>query len=327
MEASATAPKQYNPITVLLISLFFGFFGIDRLYLKDKAFGIIKFATGYTVFAWVLLMLSHSIAFEYWSNTMLYFTGAHAALVLFDWILIADRAREKNANPSGAQTTAAKTFNTKRLVVLSMISTMAFLLAVYVRFQMVPAVAFLRYDPKDIIITIGGFMFGPLAAAAVAVAVAVMQFLTVSGTGPWGLLMNIITSCAFCCTAALIYKYKRNLKGAIIGLSVAAVLTTTIAMLWNYLVVPIYTGIPREAIWNMLFVGFLPFNLIKNGLNAALTMLLYKYVKTALTQAKLMPRSETTSSQDSRLHVGIAIFSLFVVGYILLWVLALQGHI
>ena len=49
-------------------------------------------------------------------------------------------------------------------------------------------------------------------------------------------------------------------------------------MLWNYLVAPLYMGMPREDIAALLLPAFLPFNLIKGGLNAAITMLLYKPV-------------------------------------------------
>ena len=50
--------------------------------------------------------------------------------------------------------------------------------------------------------------------------------------------------------------------------------------LWNYLIAPIYMGYPREAIVELLIPAFIPFNLIKGGMNAAITMLLYKPVVT-----------------------------------------------
>ena len=53
-------------------------------------------------------------------------------------------------------------------------------------------------------------------------------------------------------------------------------------MFWNYWIAPIYMGYPREAIVKLLLPAFLPFNLIKGGLNAAIAMLLYKPVVTAL---------------------------------------------
>ena len=83
-----------------------------------------------------------------------------------------------------------------------MLCALAFLAAAVFR---IPVVLFLRYDPKDIIIVTGGFIFGPLTAALIAFLVSLMQMFTVSGTGFLGFLMNVISSCAFACTAACIY--------------------------------------------------------------------------------------------------------------------------
>ena len=47
-------------------------------------------------------------------------------------------------------------------------------------------------------------------------------------------------------------------------------------------------GYPRDIIAGMLIPVFLPFNLIKGGLNAAITMLLYKPVITALRRSNLI---------------------------------------
>ena len=57
-------------------------------------------------------------------------------------------------------------------------------------------------------------------------------------------------------------------------------------MLWNWLIAPIYMGVPREEVGKLLLPAFLPFNLIKGGLNAAVTMLLYKPLAAALRRAR-----------------------------------------
>jgi len=219
-------------------------------------------------------------------------------------------------------------FSTKALAVLAVICAMAFVLAAFVRFPITPPIPGLnlRYDPKDIVITIGGFMFGPLAAAVVSVVVALIQMVTVSATGIWGALMNIVTSCAFCCTAAFIYKKNRSIKGAVIGLIAAVIVATITALLWNMLVLPIFLDIPRELVWPMIIPTLLPFNLISNTLNAALTMVLYKYVKTALQKARLMPPVEQ-AQKTGKVSLGVTIISMFVVIYMVLWVLVWQGVI
>jgi len=220
-----------------------------------------------------------------------------------------------------------KVISTKTLTVLAMICAIAFILAAYVRIPITPPATTLtlRYDPKDIAITIGGFMFGPLAAAAVSVVVALIQMVTVSATGFWGAVMNIITSCAFCCTGAFIYGKDRGVRGAILGLAAAIVVATVAAMLANLLIVPIFMGRPREQVWPLLVPLFLPFNLINNTLNAAFTLALYKHVKMALQKARLMPPEKV--EKTGRMSVAIAIISLLVIAYMVLWVFVWHGSV
>ena len=82
----------------------------------------------------------------------------------------------------------------------------------------IPLILFLKYDPKDIIIATGGFLFGPLAAGSIALLVSLAEMLTISENGVLGFLMNVISSCAFACTAACIYRKRRRLSGAVTGL-------------------------------------------------------------------------------------------------------------
>ena len=54
---------------------------------------------------------------------------------------------------------------------------------------------FLKFDLKDVIIAIGGFLFGPLNVLCTSLIVSLIEMITVSSTGPWGLLMNVISTC------------------------------------------------------------------------------------------------------------------------------------
>lgn len=169
---------------------------------------------------------------------------------------------------------------TKKLTTISMLCAFAYIAAAVGR---IPIVLFLKYDPKDVLIVIGGFIFGPVASFAITVIVSAVEMFTISETGIWGCVMNIISSCSFACTAAFVYKRKHNLSGGILGLFCGCGCQVAVMMFWNYLIAPIYMGYPREAIVELLLPAFLPFNLIKGGLNAAITLLLYKPVVAAYT--------------------------------------------
>ena len=105
------------------------------------------------------------------------------------------------------------------------------------------------------------------------VIVSLIEMVTISENGILGCIMNIVSSCSFACTAAVIYKKKRTLKGAVTGLLAGSVAMVLVMMLWNYLIAPIYMGYPGEAVAKLLIPAFLPFNLLKSGLNAGFTFL------------------------------------------------------
>ena len=166
--------------------------------------------------------------------------------------------------------------SSKKMITMAMLVALAYMFMLVGRVAIVPAVGFLKYDPKDIIITIGGFIYGPLSAFIISVVVSLIEMVTVSETGIIGLIMNVLATCAFVCPAAFIYKRVHTMKGALIGLGIGCIGMTGVMLLWNYLITPLYMGYPREAIAQLLIPGFLPFNLIKSGLNAGLTLLIYK---------------------------------------------------
>ena len=174
---------------------------------------------------------------------------------------------------------------TKKLTTAGMLCALAYGATLIGR---IPIVLFLKYDPKDSIIAIGGLLLGPLTSFAVALIVSLAEMFTISETGILGFLMNVISSCSFACTAALIKKKKTRRSGAMIGLFCGWGSMVLIMLLWNYLITPVYMGYPREAVAELLIPVFLPFNLMKGGLNAAFAMILYKPVVTAFRYAHLL---------------------------------------
>jgi len=161
--------------------------------------------------------------------------------------------------------------NTKLITLVAVLSAFAYVIMVVGR---IPVIQFLKYDPKDVIIVIGGFILGPLQGAIISICVSVAEMITVSTTGLYGLVMNIVSTCAFVCVAAYVYKKNRTLKGAVIGLSLGTVSVVSCMLLWNYMIAPIYMGIDRNDIITLLWTMFLPFNLFKAMVNMALTLLL-----------------------------------------------------
>lgn len=210
---------------------------------------------------------------------------------------------------------------TKKITTIGMLSAIAYLVMVVGR---VPVILFLKYDPKDVIITLGGLIWGPLTAFAVSVIVSLIEMFTVSETGILGCIMNIISTCSFACTAAVIYKKKHTLAGAVIGLAAGSLAMVVIMLLWNYLITPIYMGYPREAVAKMLIPAFLPFNALKAGLNAGFTFLLYKPIVTALRKSGFVAMSESKNKSKA---MGFILLAAAIIVTCILIILSMNGII
>ncbi|MBR1757244.1 MAG: ECF transporter S component [Lachnospiraceae bacterium] len=212
---------------------------------------------------------------------------------------------------------------TKKMVTLAMMAALAYVVMVVIR---VPVVLFLKYEPKDVIITIAGFLYGPVSSLIISIVVGIVEMVTVSDTGWIGMIMNVISSAAFCVTAAVIYKKNHTLKGAVLGLISGTVLMTAVMLLWNYLITPIYMGYPREAVTSMLLPAFLPFNLVKAALNSAITLLLYKPVVSALRRSGLVEKSSAQEGKTQR-NFAMVVGAIFVIATAVVVILVLSGKL
>lgn len=207
----------------------------------------------------------------------------------------------------------------KKMILLAMLAATAYIMVALIRIPVV-AVPPLNYEPKDVVITIGGFMLGPMAAFIISLVVSLVEMVTISTTGPIGAVMNLLSTCSFACTAALIYKKKHDIWGAVVGLVCGAAAMVSVMILWNWLVTPIYLGYPRAAVEAMLIPVFLPFNALKGGLNTALVLGLYKPLTNALRKSRLLPESNS-SPKKAKPGVYVLAGALLVTCVLLLLVM------
>ena len=212
--------------------------------------------------------------------------------------------------------------STRELTTLAMLTAIAYALVCTDR---IPIVLFLKYEPKDVVITIGGFLMGPMAVLISSSIVALIEMFTISDTGIIGCIMNFLSTCAFAVPAAFVYKRRHTMAGAIAGLAVGTITMVATMLLWNYLITPLYmTGTSRSDIAGMLMPVFLPFNLLKAGLNSAFILLLYKPLVVSLRKAGLLP---ATGSGAKSAKFGVTIFAALLLITCVLFVLVLRGII
>jgi riboflavin transporter FmnP len=212
-------------------------------------------------------------------------------------------------------------FPIKKLVLLAMLAAVAYLIVSLIR---IPVVMFLSYEPKDVVITIGGFLLGPVASFVISLVVSLLEMVTISQTGPIGGLMNLLSTCSFACTAAFVYKKRHTLGGAIGGLVLGSVAMAGVMLLWNWLITPLYMGVTREAVEGMLLSVFLPFNLLKAGFNSAFVLCLYKPLVSALRQTGLI---STGAAKPGSAKIGIYLLGIGLLISCVLLLLVFQGKI
>lgn len=176
------------------------------------------------------------------------------------------------------QPTTVQNSQTMRLVKLAMLVAISIVLVYLVRFPIFPAVAFLEYDPADISILIGTFAFGPAAGVLLTFLVSLIQGLTVSaGSGLYGILMHIIATGVLVLVAGSVYRKHKTRKMALVGLLLGMAAMSLMMTGANLIITPLFMGVPRNVVWGLMpfIIGF---NLIKAGINGAVTFLVYKRV-------------------------------------------------
>ncbi|MDY0100822.1 MAG: ECF transporter S component [Bacilli bacterium] len=153
---------------------------------------------------------------------------------------------------------------------------------------------FLEIHFDEVPLFIAGFAYGPLAAilATVVKTIIKLPFTSTLTVGEWA---DLIYSIAFIVPASLIYQKRRNLKGVFYGLGLGFIVQIIVSLFFNiYLMVPFYMfvmGFPKEALlamaqlanpkitnveWSLGLYAIVPFNVIKNSIIIAITLLVYK---------------------------------------------------
>ncbi len=161
---------------------------------------------------------------------------------------------------------------------------------------------FLKIDFSSVPILIGSFLFGPLAAVAMAFVKSFVHFFSTT-TGGVGELADFLVTSAFAATAGGIYRRNRTKKGAYLACLVGiGAIVVAGALANHFILIPAFSQVmPLEAIWeacrtlnplitgeqSYILFGVVPFNLIKGVLITAVTLLVYKklsgFIKSVIT--------------------------------------------
>ncbi|MBO4554516.1 MAG: tRNA (adenosine(37)-N6)-threonylcarbamoyltransferase complex ATPase subunit type 1 TsaE [Clostridia bacterium] len=183
------------------------------------------------------------------------------------------------------------------LAKMAMLTAIAFLLYLYVKFNLPFFPAFLDIQISELPALLAGFSMGPISGCLVVIFKCLLKF-PLSSTAYVGEATDILLGIAFVLPASLIYKYKKDVKHALLGLIVGTLCLTGVAIIVNRFIsipfyVKLYFGGNFDAIVGMLsslykninrdnfyfyylLAGVLPFNIFRCIIVAGLTFALYK---------------------------------------------------
>ena len=182
---------------------------------------------------------------------------------------------------------------TTKLVVTAMLVAVAFVLQ-YIEVSVPFVPSFLKLDFSDIPELIGAFAIGPLYGVLIAFIKNILH-LPFGSSMAIGELSNFILGAVFSFTAGIIYKYKKNRKGAALGAAAGALAMAVISIPSNFFIVyPVYAqlwaGGNMNVIINMyksilpgsdnliksLLIFNVPFTFVKGVIVAVITFIIYK---------------------------------------------------
>jgi riboflavin transporter FmnP len=161
----------------------------------------------------------------------------------------------------------------RKLVVLAVLSAVAFVLMATVQVPVLPQAPYLRYDPSDAVALLAGVMYGPSPAVAV-VFTKDLLYLLFRARGPFGPLADFVAAATFAAATAWAYHRgggpfaKRLLRAAVVG-TAARVLVMIPA---NFVILYLQFGMPPERVAGMLLPVIVPFNAVKAAANALLAL-------------------------------------------------------
>ena len=110
---------------------------------------------------------------------------------------------------------------------MAMLVALSLILVMLINFPILPAIPFMKYDPADIPILIGSFLFGPMGGVILTAIVSILQGLFISGDGgPIGIVMHFLATGTFAFIAGFIYQRTKTKRSAVVGLICGALSMT-----------------------------------------------------------------------------------------------------
>ena len=163
----------------------------------------------------------------------------------------------------------------RTMVGVAMLGAISFIV-MFFEFPIILAFPFLKIDFSDVIVLLGTFIYGPIGGIGVAVIRSLLHFIMTGASLP-SLMASIFYLLPF---YYLFNRQKSVLWGQVIAGTVSSISMTIVMCLANWLfILPMYIKLLNfnlgMSMTKYVFIGLVPFNLIKGALVTVVFAVLY----------------------------------------------------
>ncbi len=180
-------------------------------------------------------------------------------------------------------------FSINKLVLTAMMSALAVVFMLVVRFAILPGARFLEYDMGDIPAILSALLIGTPSSAFVLLFVSLIQSLTVSAASSWqGFIMHVLSTGCYILSFKLITKNNPTTKKIIFAGIVSTLVLTLIMIPLNLIFTPLYLNTTVDAVMQLMLPAIIPFNFLKGVINSVIIFFLFKPIKSIIEKSNLL---------------------------------------
>lgn len=169
-----------------------------------------------------------------------------------------------------------------RMVMISMMGSMAFLLMFFGEVYIPPFAEFLKYDPGDLPAIVATYTMGPVAGVIIQGMKAILFILSGKGSTGWvGALGNFFAGASLVIGAGVAHRLlerfgRKHWGWGFVSVAIGAIVMAAVAIPANALLVYPLWGLKGAAAWTGALTLSTPFNLFKGFLSGSLSLAFYR---------------------------------------------------
>lgn len=202
-----------------------------------------------------------------------------------------------NQFKKGTSVASKELFSTKNLVLISLLSAVAYVLML-LHFP-IKFIGFLELELSDVPAIIGGILYGPAVGVIIELIKNLIKAITATTTGGVGELANFVICSAFVLPASILFRRMKGKGRALVSFGVATISMVVVGALINYFImVPLYAKVfgGMDAVINLssqmipaikdlgtiVIFGITPFNIVKGIILGIVSNYIYKPLRSRI---------------------------------------------